>query len=352
MHNSTNPQLVFIPLKEKYQSSKLTELIEYIIPHEQKVVVEKKDNSLLGFYFILDKKIDYKEGCFHLSINSRLEDLLISYERDKKFVKFIDASAPCPHEDFKNFTFQLAEHLPITYTPEKLLFLLNNFKNDFNTTLVEEYPELLGAVSYSIYCQQENRDEEIAPALLTAFSAHIRHNSYAQLLYISSHLYFLEELAKRKQLFTSDKDPFGSKSIIDVLVDIFLDIKVPHLPPMPEELLHLFYKRIEKYFLQKSFQYSNKIYYKNLPLGAIEKLLIFLEINYTKLQKLLQRTKFFLKSLPKDKDNPHKVLPIPIEEQIPYIEHILETISIKDNTEYLYVFEDFVQSIKNIIIIE
>lgn len=347
VHETNIPHLIFIPLKEKYKQLP-DKLVAFILAKEQNLLPFYEKNILIGFYSIINNincEIDY----FNIAIDSRLEDLFISYKRDKNIVKFDNQYYD---QELHKYIFQLIEDLNITLDKNKILFLLQNYKNDFNTTLVEEYPSLLGIISYYVYGELPNPDKQIQDAFLS-YSGEIL-NNYGLVLFLSEKLYFLTIVTAQKQLATATKDPFATKVIADSIIKILLHHK-HNLLPLSEELSIFFLKRISIYF--SNYQYSSLLIYDKLKLLEIEEYLQFFNSpaddtmdNFTKIKNLINRLKFFIKQDHKQiNGNNLPELPSSLPEQINYIEHILNTINVKDNPEYLEIFRKFVSNVQNIV---
>jgi hypothetical protein len=349
LHNTSNPAVVFIPFEDKYRSLP-EKLLVFIIGKEQNALPYYENNSLKGFHFIIDTYIENNNKTFEIAINSRLEDLLISYESDKKKIRFDNK---CENKDFMNFTFQLAKELNINFQEEKLLFLINNYKNDYETSIVEEYPTLLGIVSH--YVCEENK--EIKDAFLS-YSGEIK-NDYGLIMYLSDKLYFLVKLAGDKQLATGKKDPFSSKNITDEVIKVLVD-NSKNIPTflITSEFKEFLMKRIHIYFNKSP--YGNNILYENILLSHVNKIIDFLSIiyedknkgkidNFNRIKNLINRCMYFIKHFP----TPPKTvlqLPVSLEEQIIFVENILDNININSNHSYVDVLITFTQNMKKIIL--
>lgn len=346
LHNTTKPALVFIPLQEKYRTIPEM-LMVFILEKEQQVISVYENEVLKGFNFVLDHAITYKEGVFDVAINSRLEDLRISYERDKKVVIFREDTTI---NEFTSFGLNLAKEMHLlsnTLNEKKLIFLLNNHKNDFNTTIVEEYPPLLGVISYYVYKAYKNYDKEIHDAFLSYRKCII--NDYGLILYLTDNLYFLQQVSYENHLATATKDPFATKTIVDDIIKTLWAANL-NLPKMHVNLLELFHKRIAIFFSDnEGGKYLN---YKNIPLSEISNLLNFLITHITTLKNLVTRITYFIKTN-KGHENyqtslPEKHMDVFLLKEMKKVENILNTINIQENPEYVRGFETFLCNINKV----
>jgi hypothetical protein len=235
IHNTTMPHVVFIPLKDKYKILP-DYLVDFIISLEQRVISVYEENNLVGFNFIIDKKIDIDINKFSIVIDSRLEDLHISYERDKKIVLF---NNNYNNPKLWNLMNELNKYFALNLDEEILKFIMNNLKNDFNTTLVEEYHLLGGVLSGLIYKDTvPNYNVDILNGFLSLNG--IIKNNYGLLIYISEKLNFLMELDKH-QLATSTKDPFATKDMVDRILELLqknkLSIPYRFIPESLQEFI-------------------------------------------------------------------------------------------------------------------
>lgn len=245
IHNTSIPYVILIPLKDKYKNIP-DYLIEYIISIEQNVIGKYENNKLAGFYFILDHKLEnINIDKFSIVINSRLEDLNISYERDKKLVLF---NNKYENKKLFNLIYELEKFFNLNLQKNILEFIMKNLKNDFSTTLVEEYPNLLGILSGLIYKEKEkNNYNQYIEEAFWSISGNIK-NHYGLLIYISEKLNFLMEVTDKNQLATSTKDPFATKDITDKILKLLEknNLSIPY-DFMTDTLKDFFKKRLELY---------------------------------------------------------------------------------------------------------
>jgi glycyl-tRNA synthetase beta subunit len=241
IHNTSIPHMVFIPLKDKYKSIP-NYLIDFIISFEQRVISAYENCQLIGFNFIIDREFKHINiESFSIVIDSRLEDLKISYERDKKIVEF---NSSYHNPQLFNLIYQLKEYFNFHLNEEILDFIIKNLKNDFNTTLVEEYYSLGGILSGLIYKDTvEDYNEDILNGFLSLNG--IIKNNYGLLIYISEKLNFLIGLGE-SQLATSTKDPFATKDTVDKILTLLKENNC-HIPYdlMTHHLKEFFKKRLE-----------------------------------------------------------------------------------------------------------
>jgi hypothetical protein len=333
--NSANPCKVFIPLQDKYNHLPIF-LIEFIIPLENKVIPVFQAQKLIGFDFILNKFIP-DTSQISLSLYSRLEDLSISYARDIKRIIFTDQNNI--NEDFQQSTNNLIQDFNILIDKEKLIFLINNYKNDFCTSLVEEYPSTMGIITSTVYKDTLHYDPVLEEAFLCFFQPSLCiNNIYALILFLSDKIYFLSIIARDNQLFTATQDPFATKDIIDLIISLLIMRKY-NLPIMSKHLLQAFHKRIIKFYQHED--YSKNIRYENIPLNQVNIYLKYLQHNYDKLKTLLQRVNFFIRKTPIYPQILSLKLPDELDQLIPFIENILNTINITNHPEYIILFKEF-----------
>jgi hypothetical protein len=344
-HSTSNPYVIFIPLKEKYKYIP-SGLIDFIIGYEQRVVSVYNGNEITGFNFILDKKIEnINIDNFSIVIDGRLEDLAISYERDKKNVFFDNKYKDL---EWEHITSQLIEFWELNLDKNKIKFILENYNNDFNTTIVEEYPSLLGYLSYICYINQKDYDVNIGDGL-GAFSelANNKKNSdYEFLIYMSKNINFLINLSKNNNLATSTKDPFTSKQIIDKLLLKLIDLNkdLPLFIIEDKYLKDLFQKRLEIYIKKK---YKFKLKVENLTIKNINYIINFLNINYERLISIVNRIKYFVN---KEKVSTTPLINnYPLEEKLLEIEYLLNNEIIENNIKYIEIISLFFEYINNIL---
>lgn len=386
LHHSSNPNVVFLPLDSKYFSLP-SRIIAHILSIELMIFPKYNYNVLEGFFYITGSNSYNLDGLL-LSMNSRLEDLLVSYQRDRDNVVFLDQNKvnnAINYEEkrvlkveneglrgaleekegtkkygratieFYNFTMKLVEEMGIKNVKKSFLnFLLYNFKNDYNTTLVEEYPELLGVLSYYLYEEYPDYNRNIQEGLL-GYTGEIK-NEYGLVLYISDKFYLLQELERRNQLATSSKDPFGSKGIVDKIIELVIKYELV-LPKMEEKLVELFNKRFKIYLQNRYGDYLNKL--KNKEEITLENMwkvnfaLLFIEEYYERLSNIVNRISYtenvkFAGGFDASFDlyrNKHSLVV-----QLQFIESILKTNSnIFSNPQYIYIFQGFYRYISSII---
>lgn len=347
-HSTSNPYIIFIPLKEKYKYIP-SGLIDFIIGYEQRVVSVYNQNEITGFNFILDEKIEnINIDNFSIVIDGRLEDLAISYGRDKKNVFF---DSKYKDLEWEHITSQLIEFWELNVDKNKIKFILENYNNDFNTTIVEEYPSLIGFLSYIVYTNQENYDKDIAKGL-SAFNVlcnknYPKENDYVFLIFYSKQLNFLINLAKNNNLATSTKDPFASKFFVYDFIEILIirNKDIPFFLIEDNNLKDLFNKRLEKYI---SKNYTFKLKVENLSIKNINYIVEFLKNNYFNLLSIVNRIKYFVNKEIKFTPSSNNYY---LKEQFLKIEHILNNEIIENNTKYVEILSIFFNYVNSVIVL-
>lgn len=239
LHNTKNPHLFFLQIPKKYKIIP-KEILSYILSKELNLIHFKK-----GFFFILNKSYEEKKikKSLNLSLTSRLEDILFSYQRDKNFVKFSHELSN-NKEELWQWTKNLNIFFKFFLNENKIKFIISNHNNDYCTLLGEEYPDLLGIISGSFY----KGDEEIKKAFFS-YNGKIQ-NKYGLLIFLSEKLFYIKNISI---LPTGNKDPLGLKSLVDKIIDLLLKFKL-NLPEIPEIWKKFFFKRV---FIKYNYDLSS-----------------------------------------------------------------------------------------------
>jgi glycyl-tRNA synthetase beta subunit len=169
---------------------------------------------------------------------------------------------------------------------------------------------------------------------------------------------FLEELDKKNQLATSSKDPFGSKAIVDKIIEVILKYNLEFsIEEFSMGVVDLFRKRIRIYFNGRFGDYVNKLSDNQEKIfnfiWRTNETLVFLEENYEKLKFIMHKISYtenikltggydYTFDLYRNKQS--------LLVQMQFIENILKTNNnIFNNSQYIYIFQGFYRYINSIV---
>lgn len=326
-----HPQIIVINYEDKYYYLPI-KAVKYILQEEQKVITRIDNNKITNFYFIADNKEQLEHKNFQISINSRLEDLCMSYERDKKLVHF-HHKQEILWEFSLHLFHQHLENINITFLQE----LINNYKSDFSTSIVEEYPNLLGVFSSHLY------DENVLiKEGFLALSGEFK-NIYGVFLYITIKIYFLQELSDANKLPTSTHDPFGMRGISTEIIKLIVEYQLWYLN-INDEIMKFLKERFYLVMMEK-YKFAAILKYESLNFTNILKILDYMNINYQKVKQIINRCKYFFK------ENDSSKYFIDAEDfisNIENVENLLNHQKIENNIELTNYINDFMIKINNI----
>ncbi|OED45428.1 hypothetical protein AB836_00820 [Rickettsiales bacterium (ex Bugula neritina AB1)] len=326
-----NPQIISIDYKKKYHHLPY-KLVEYILKKEQKIITVIENNKIINFYFIADKLFKLNSKKFQITIDGRLEDLCISYERDIKLVKFHHKQKEL-WEFCKYLLNKYLENISEKYLKE----LINNYKSDFFTSIIEEYPNLIGILSSHIY----DKNILVKEGFL-ALSGELK-NIYGSYLYLTINIFFLENLYKNNKLPTAKNDPFGVRHISNTLLEIIIYNDLWNLNI--NDGVKIFLKERLYIMLNKKYSYGNILNYTNIDFEFITKIIPYIEINYKKIKNIINRCKYFVNNQVSQKYFAD------INEfinEIKKTEEILNNEKIQKNLKLKHYINDFMGKIKNL----